>query len=164
MFGLLAGPVQLKKQCAGANLIYIIDIIAQTLKTKLSSDNRYVERRQALFQSNHALELEKLKPVDKIWWTRFILAFVAAGLSSILTYFGIISSTTAIRALLIAILLYVISYYFARYWMRITPDQLPKKRDMIIAGLFPYLVTWFAFWILFNTLLVYLGLIDQTGF
>jgi len=105
-----------------------------------------------------------LKPVNKIWWTRFILAFVAAGLSSMLTFVGLISSATGIRALLIAILLYVISYYAARYVMHITPDQLPKRRDMIIAGLFPYLVTWFAFWILFNTLLVYLGLIDQTGF
>ena len=103
--------------------------------------------------------LAELKPVDRIWWSRFILAFVAAGLSSVLTYVGIISSATSIRALLIAILLYIISYYFARYGMRITADQLPKKSDMIITGLLPYLVTWFAFWILFNTLMVRFGLI-----
>lgn len=103
--------------------------------------------------------LTELKPVDKIWWFRFILGFVAAGLTSVLTAVGIISSATAIRALLIAILLYILSYYFARYGMRITTDQLPKRRDMVIAGLFPYLVTWFAFWIFFNTLIVYFGLI-----
>ncbi|MFQ5998994.1 MAG: hypothetical protein ACE5KO_06780 [Candidatus Bathyarchaeia archaeon] len=95
-----------------------------------------------------------MRLIDRLWWLRFGLAFVAAGISAGLGSIGVIGADTAVRALLIAIVLYILSYYVGRYVMGITAENVPKKRDIIVAGLFPYLVTWFAFWVLFHSLLL----------
>ncbi|MFQ5761567.1 MAG: hypothetical protein ACE5PO_00900 [Candidatus Bathyarchaeia archaeon] len=96
-----------------------------------------------------------MRPVDKIWWMRFSLAVVAGILSAQLGFMGWIDASTSIRALLIAIIFYISTYYTARYILKITPDQLPKRTDMIVAGMLPFLVTWFTFWVLFNTLILW---------
>lgn len=95
-----------------------------------------------------------MRLIDRLWWLRFALAFVAAGISAGLGAVGIISADTAVRALLIAIVIYILSYYYGRFVLGITAENVPKRRDLIVAGLFPYVVTWFAFWILFHSLLL----------
>ncbi|MFH1328177.1 MAG: hypothetical protein ABIH76_04965 [Candidatus Bathyarchaeota archaeon] len=92
------------------------------------------------------------RPVDKLWWFRFCLAMLTAILSAFLGLIGVIGPSTAVRALLIAIVVYILSYYVARFVWRITPDQLPKRRDMLIAGLLPFFIVWLAFWVFFHTI------------
>ena len=62
-------------------------------------------------------------------------------------------------ALIIAVILYLATYMLFKYGAKVKIEALPKKRDLAIAGAFPFFIVWFAFWVLFYTLAVNAGLI-----
>jgi len=96
-----------------------------------------------------------LKLVDKLWWSRFSLALATAAVCAYLSVEGFIDMSTVILAFLIAVFVYVLSYLVPRYILSVNPEQLPKKRDLALSGVFAYFISWFTFWIFFYTLAVW---------
>lgn len=100
-----------------------------------------------------------LRTVDKLWWFRYSFAIVAALISIYLTILFPASPTLPWLALMVAIILYLLTYAIVKYGFRIKPESLPKKRDLAMMGVFAYFVAWFVFWVLFYTLAVNFGII-----
>ena len=94
-----------------------------------------------------------MRLVDGLWLGRFILAFPMAFIAAYLSFIGIFGETTAYLVFTLAVVAYILSYLAARFFFRISPLHLPKKTDIWLTGLLPFLLTWFAFWIFFFTLL-----------
>lgn len=94
-----------------------------------------------------------MRLVDKIWWFRFGLAFAAAALTAYLNVEGFFEATKFL-ALFLAVGIYILSYVLLRYVFAIKPEQLPKRRDLALQGVFAYIVVWFAFWVFFHTMIV----------
>jgi len=94
-----------------------------------------------------------LRPVDKLWWLRYTTAILVGVVSGILSFTGIVTPSTAFIPAIIAAGVYFLIYYIARVFLKIVPEVLPKRRDMVITGLVPYVVSWFAFWFFVYTLL-----------
>jgi len=88
---------------------------------------------------------------EKLWWFRYFLAILASALTAYLTLTGFFQGFM-IGAFFLAVAIYVLSYFIARYLWKIKPEQLPKKRDLALYGVFAYFIAWFVFWILFYTL------------
>ncbi|RLG91950.1 MAG: hypothetical protein DRO36_02910 [Candidatus Hecatellales archaeon] len=92
-----------------------------------------------------------MKPLDILWWFRYLLAIAVAGLCSYLDTIGFFGGNYWF-ALLLAVGFYLLTYPIALLF-RINPKQLPKKeRDLALYGVFAYFIAWFVFWILFYTL------------
>ncbi len=94
-----------------------------------------------------------MRPVDMLYWVRFSLAIIIGVISGTMSFTGMVTPSTAFIPLIIVVAAYAATYYAAKFLMRITPDKLPKRRDMVLTGLFPYIVGWFTFWVLAFTLL-----------
>lgn len=94
-----------------------------------------------------------MRQVDGLWLGRFILAFPMAFIAAYLSLIGYFGETTTYLVFTLAIVAYIVTYLAARFFFRISPLQLPKKTDIWLTGLLPFLLTWFAFWIFFFTLL-----------
>ncbi|RLI04308.1 hypothetical protein DRO26_04850 [Candidatus Bathyarchaeota archaeon] len=94
-----------------------------------------------------------LKLTEKLWWFRY---FSAIGVAVLCTYLGVQNPVfqNIEVAFPIAILVYIFTYFVAKYIWKIKPEQLPKKRDLALYGVFAYFIAWFVFWILFYTLAI----------
>jgi len=88
-----------------------------------------------------------------LWLARFILAFPMAFIAAYLSFIGFFGEMSTYAVFALAIVAYLLTFLAARFFFRISPLQLPKKTDIWLTGLLPFLVTWFAFWIFFFTLL-----------
>lgn len=100
-----------------------------------------------------------MKTVDKIWWFRYTFAIVASAISVYLNILYPASTAVPWLALMVAIILYILTYAIVKYGFRIKPESLPKKRDLHLMGVFAYFVSWFVFWVLFYTLARQFGII-----
>ncbi|MEM3736475.1 MAG: hypothetical protein QXJ75_00065 [Candidatus Bathyarchaeia archaeon] len=94
-----------------------------------------------------------MKPVERLWWLRFSLAIIMGVISGVMSFTRIATTSTAFIPAIMAILVYTATYFAARYLLGITPDSLPKRSDIVIAGLAPYFICWFMVWVLTITIL-----------
>jgi hypothetical protein len=94
-----------------------------------------------------------LRPVDKLWWFRFASASIVGITSGIMSFTGIVTQSTLFIPLAIVVAVYISTYYGAVFLLKITPDLLPQRRDIVLAGLFPYLFCCLTLWVLALTLL-----------
>ncbi len=94
-----------------------------------------------------------MKLVDKIWWIRFSLAIIIAASSA----YVFINTNDPNIPLGMAITIYILTYIVFRYLFGVTPDMLPKRRDLPMMGIFAYFLTWFSLWVFFNTILITVG-------
>ncbi len=100
-----------------------------------------------------------LRTVDKIWWFRYSFAILAAAISLYLNILYPASKAVPYIALMVAIILYILTYMIMKYGIKIKPESLPKRRDIALMGVFAYFVAWFVFWVLFYTLAKHFGII-----
>lgn len=96
---------------------------------------------------------------DRIFWARAIMGVVAGLSSGILgfvspdAYKGVVSPD-AYKGILLAISLYIVTYYLSRY---VFARNLPtgQRRNYITLGIFSYIMLFLFTWILYNTLIVF---------
>ena len=103
--------------------------------------------------NHYTPRLNRLRPVDKLWWFRFVLASIVGITSGIMSFTGIVTQSTLFIPLAIVVAVYISTYYGATFLLGITPNLLPQSRDIVLAGLFPYLFCCLTFWVLAFTLL-----------
>jgi len=92
---------------------------------------------------------------EKLWWSRYFLALSISPLSAYICLGGFFEEWSAYVAFALAILAYLLSYFFARYVFKVRPESLKRPRDLAIQGIFAYFVAWFAFWIFFYTVMAW---------
>jgi hypothetical protein len=87
-----------------------------------------------------------LRDLDKLFWLRALLGIIS-GLAS-----GLFATSVDVswRGALIALLMYFISYYLARYILRI--DVAGKKTKLFTTGIGSFIALWLFLWIIFHTL------------
>jgi hypothetical protein len=93
-----------------------------------------------------------LKPTEKLWWFRYSIAVLVAGLCAYLDKLGFFRGSYGL-AFILAVSFYVLTYLIAGPLLRIKLEQLPKRgRDLAFYGVFAYFIAWFVFWVFFYTL------------
>ena len=96
-----------------------------------------------------------MKPLETVYWLRFgfgiLAALVSLGLALATNSISNTQflSTTFFNSASLAIIVYVISYYFikSRFVLKV---QKPQK--LVTAGIGIYFLAWIVFWALFYTL------------
>ena len=92
-----------------------------------------------------------MKPLVVIYWTRLALSIVAAAISAIVAINqNALDFTTFTTSLMIALLVYLLSYYplKAKFY-----SKVEKQSKIITTGIFMYFIAWTAFFILFYSIL-----------
>lgn len=92
-----------------------------------------------------------MKPLDQLFWIRVALGLAAGFGSGLLGFLG--PSEQVVNGILLAIGIYLASYYFARYGIRLSV-QPQEKSKLATAGLGSYIMLFLFSWILYNTYLV----------
>lgn len=90
-----------------------------------------------------------LKPLDIVFWVRAISGFTAGLLSGALGFLG--PGPEAYRGILVAAVLYSISYYLVRYVIRVKVPQ-EQASKLFMTGLGSFIMVFLFTWILYNTL------------
>jgi len=88
----------------------------------------------------------KLKPLGKIYWTRFLSAIFAAIICSV-------SGQTDFIGVTIGISCYIISFAIIRFVLHISPEELGDKKTIYIKGIGTYFFTWVTVWTILYTLI-----------
>lgn len=88
--------------------------------------------------------LFKLKPLGKIYWTRFLVAIVAA-----ITCAGF--GQTGLSGIALGVSFYIISYILVRYVLNIEPEEVGGTRTLYSKGIGTYLFTWITLWTIIHT-------------
>jgi hypothetical protein len=89
-----------------------------------------------------------MNPLSIIYWTRFLLGIIAAGLSALLTDF--VPEFNLLNGISIALLVYIVSYY--AYKAAFTA-KVEKQSKLFSTGIGAYFLSWLVLWVLFYTLL-----------
>lgn len=97
-----------------------------------------------------------MRPGTKVYMVRIVFAVMAGLLSTIinpvlfnLQYHGIVASLLPI---IIAIFLYVTSYYFAKNIVKVDSSSLNDPSYMYKGGIFTYIFVWIVTWSIAATL------------
>ncbi|MCP8323883.1 MAG: hypothetical protein L6N96_06890 [Candidatus Methylarchaceae archaeon HK02M2] len=93
--------------------------------------------------------LIKPNPIDQLFWTRAFLGMATGFLSGIMGFLG----NEAYKGLLLAIIAYIISYFMAKYVIKL---NLSKKEShkILTTGIGSFIALWLFTWIVYNTLIV----------
>jgi hypothetical protein len=86
-----------------------------------------------------------------IYWIRVALGIVAAAISAIVaTLFDAFSFNTFMNSVIIALLVYLLSYYVlkAKFY-----NKVEKQSKIMTQAIFMYFIAWAVFFILFYSLL-----------
>ncbi len=87
-----------------------------------------------------------VKQIDQLFWTRAFLGVTTGLLSGIMGFFD----DGAYRGLLLAFVAYVISYFVAKYIIRL--DLPPEEsRKVFTTGLSSFIALWLFAWIICYT-------------
>lgn len=88
-----------------------------------------------------------LGELDKVFWLRALFGLTTGLVSGVLGFVG----STAYYSLLLLIIMYIFSYYLAKYVIAV---EVPHKerRKLITAGLGSFIILWLFSWIAYNTL------------
>jgi len=94
-----------------------------------------------------------MKPVTKLWALRYFFGIFAAAVCTYINVTYFLQGPILAICIPLLILIYLLSYVVARNILRITSESLPRKhKDLIMQGIFAYVIAWFVFWVLFYTL------------
>jgi len=97
-----------------------------------------------------------MKPLEKVYWIRFGFGFLAAlvslgvGLATNTISRTQFLNTTLLNSASLAIIVYVLSYYFVKYRFALS---VQKPQKLVTAGIGIYFLAWLVFWALFYTIL-----------
>jgi hypothetical protein len=97
-----------------------------------------------------------MRPLETVYWLRFAFGILAAFLSIV---YGVatneISSMdfsfyTFLNTMSIAIIIYMVSYYYVKFRYTL---QVKNPRKLITTGIGIYFLSWIAFWVLLYTMI-----------
>jgi hypothetical protein len=97
-----------------------------------------------------------VKPLETIYWLRFGLGMVAA---LVCTGYNLATGTISnaifnwdslLNGISLAIIVYVISYYYLKYRFR---NVVQKTSKIVSAGIGIYFLSWIVFWTLLYTII-----------
>ncbi|MEM2911744.1 MAG: hypothetical protein QXM52_00380 [Candidatus Bathyarchaeia archaeon] len=96
-----------------------------------------------------------MKPLEALYWSRFVLGIIAA---LICIGYGLATNTISVvidfnifmRGLAFAIIIYIISYYLIKPRLLLKVD---KPQKILFTGIGIYFLSWLVFWILLYTLI-----------
>ena len=92
-----------------------------------------------------------MKPLVIIYWIRVALSIFAATISAIVaTMFDAFSLNTFLNGVIIALLVYMLSYYGLKAKFM---NKVEKQSKIMTQGIFIYFIAWTAFFILFYSIL-----------
>jgi len=98
-----------------------------------------------------------MRPGSKVYTTRVVFAIIAGVLSAIINpmalevrHHGVVAAMTPI---IVAVLLYLASYYFVKSVVRVPPPSLNDPSYMYKGGMFTYIIVWIVTWSLVATIL-----------
>lgn len=94
-----------------------------------------------------------MRPLTTIYWSRFVLAIIAAAISTGVTLaLGERGINTFINGLTISLLVYLITYYLV-YKTRFR-DKVEKQSKLMTQGIGIFFFTWLVVWILLYTIIL----------
>ena len=92
-----------------------------------------------------------MKPLVIIYWIRVTLSIIAAAISAVVaTLFDAFSFNTFMNGVIIALLVYLLSYYVLKAKFM---NKVEKQSKIMTMGIFMYFIAWTAFFILFYSIL-----------
>jgi hypothetical protein len=97
-----------------------------------------------------------MKPIEKVYWVRFVLGILAAlvcigfGMATNTISNSEFASATLMNGIALALITYLISYYAVKS-IFISKVQRPQK--LFTTGIGIYLLSWIVFWTLLYTAL-----------
>jgi hypothetical protein len=96
-----------------------------------------------------------MKPLETVYWLRFGFGFFAALISlgtgvatNTISNTQFLSSTFFNSASL-AILVYIVSYYYVKFKFAV---KVQKPQKLLTTGIGIYFLSWIVFWVLFYTI------------
>jgi len=98
-----------------------------------------------------------MKPLTKIYWLRFALGIVAAfvcvgyGIATEAIRNDIFTFNIFMNSLSLALITYIISYYFIIKSMFLLQVEKPQK--LVTTGIGIYFLAWIVFWVLLYTII-----------
>ena len=99
----------------------------------------------------------KTRLSNRIWWARYSLAVAVSPLSAYISFANLAGELSNYAAFALAVIAYVASYLMARYVFKLEPSMFRRPRDLALQGVFAYFVGWFAFWIFFYTIMLWVA-------
>ncbi len=90
-----------------------------------------------------------IKPTSIIYYTRFVAGIVMGVISTLLYSIdpdGWLELSLAITA-------YLLTYYVIRFGLRIDPNKLSRRNQILTLGIGTFFLTWILVWVLTFTLL-----------
>ena len=88
-----------------------------------------------------------MRPLVTIYWTRLVLAIVAAAISTVVALaLGERGLNTFLNGLTIALLVYLITYYLV--FKPLYTNKVEKQSKLMTQGIGIYFLTWLVSWIL----------------
>ena len=97
-----------------------------------------------------------MKPLEALYWSRFVLGIVAAlicigyGLATNTVSKDISNFNIFMNALALAIIVYIISYYLIKPRLLL---KVEKPQKILTTGIGIYFLSWLVFWILLYTII-----------
>jgi len=97
-----------------------------------------------------------MKPLETVYWLRFGFGIIAAlvslgvGLATNTISNTQFLSTAFFNSASLAIIVYVLSYYFVKSFFGL---KVQKPQKLVTTGIGIYFLSWIVFWILFYTAL-----------
>jgi hypothetical protein len=97
-----------------------------------------------------------MKPLEALYWLRFVLGIVAAiicigyGLATNTVSTNVFSFNIFINGLAFAIIVYMISYYMIKPRLLL---KVEKPQKILTTGIGIYFLSWLVFWILLYTII-----------
>jgi hypothetical protein len=96
-----------------------------------------------------------MKPLEALYWLRFVLGIVAA---IVCIGYGLATNTISMvsdfnifmRGLAFAIIVYIISYYLIKPRLLL---KVEKPQKILMTGIGIYFLSWLVFWILLYTII-----------
>lgn len=96
-----------------------------------------------------------MKPLEALYWSRFVLGIIAALLC---VGYGLATNTISVvsdfnifmRGLAFAIMIYIISYYLIKPRLLL---KVEKPQKILTTGIGIYFLSWLVFWILLYTII-----------
>ncbi len=96
-----------------------------------------------------------MKPLEALYWSRFVLGIIAALLC---VGYGLATNTISVvsdfnifmRGLAFAIMIYIISYYLIKPRLLL---KVEKTQKILTTGIGIYFLSWLVFWILLYTII-----------
>jgi hypothetical protein len=138
------------------NLINVQNPCADDRIPQLSQHNVYVGRRHTRLHEVSPVAqtirawLAKIKPEDRIYYTRLIFAVVAA---SVCLGFNL-SGQIGILGFILGVIIVVLSYFFAVYLLGVDPKSIGGHAKGITKGLGTALLLFLVIWLLAYNFLV----------